>query len=372
MSTAIETGDRKWYRNSSLLSALALTVPAFLIAGGRDFRDWQVIILWCGVFLMAGGLTGFLFGIPSGRPVEPKGARDDESFAPAASVNTNLEAIADWLTKILVGLALVSVKDLPEQLKRLTSYVSQGLSGKGNEPFLMALVIYFSLAGFVIGILSTRVYFRLISSPSGSKVVAGLTGDLEAALARKIEQALSGPVLVNYEGCLCVSVEQGGSRVTTGEGMVSLPSRSGSLRFQAWLQPATPADSHLATASVSVRNGEDRDEAEFEIRVDSDEFRLMPQSATVKVRHGGESGKVEFNGLYEFKAGATPAHADPPAAARLSLGKGPVVEDDDDTPPAPVQHPLWLMLFQQNRLVQTITLDFQTPSESNASIRPQP
>jgi hypothetical protein len=364
MPAVRETLDRLWTKNSTLLIALLLIVPAFFVAGGQDLRHWQVTILWCGVFMMVGGTVGFLFGIPTGRPVHSKAAGDDDR---ALASNTNLESISDWLTKILIGLALVNFKDLDEQLGRLTSYVAKGLSGSVDEPFVMALVFYFGSAGLIIGFLVARVYVRLMSTESGARAVAGFTGDIESALARKVEQVLNGPVLANYNGYLCLSIEQPGAHVNAGENTVLVRSRTGELRFQAWLQPEAPSDARLANAAVSVRNGEDREEVEFDIRVDADEFRLIPTSASVSVHRNQPSQKIEFNCVYDLKTNAATAHSEYSSNYSAS---GATDSMEDDTPPTAAEHPLWLMLFQQNRLLQTITLDFKLQRESRADARP--
>src|SRR4051812_43842035 len=127
---------RTWERNSSALIVILLTVPALFLAGRHG--NWQITVLWSGVFFLLGALIGFLFGVPSGRSQPDSGSESREQ------VNTNLQQIADWLTKMLIGIVLINLKDIPAQLGYLTRYVTGALDGNGkDEPFVTALVFYF-------------------------------------------------------------------------------------------------------------------------------------------------------------------------------------------------------------------------------------
>ena len=72
----------------------------------------------CSALLM-GGLLGFLFGIPRTLQQEPSQVteqnRKDQSQETNYGVNTNLEQISDWLTKILVGVGLTQISTLFQQ-----------------------------------------------------------------------------------------------------------------------------------------------------------------------------------------------------------------------------------------------------------------
>jgi hypothetical protein len=105
--------------------------------------------------LMGGGLVGFLFGVP--RRLQEAGP----ATGPASQGwvgNTNLEQISDWLTKILVGVGLTQILQIPGQLQRLTAFLAPAF---GNQPssqiFALGLLGYFSIAGFLIGYLTTRL-----------------------------------------------------------------------------------------------------------------------------------------------------------------------------------------------------------------------
>jgi hypothetical protein len=117
-----------------------------------------------------GGLLGFLFGIPrtlteqpSPRPDLADGkstdAADADNDATRYAVNTNLEQISDWLTKILVGVSLTQLWNLPAFFTDLSIKVSAALGVSANAEALSAsLLVYFLVCGFLAGYLLTRVY----------------------------------------------------------------------------------------------------------------------------------------------------------------------------------------------------------------------
>ena len=120
--------------------------------------------------LVSGGLLGFLFGIPRTLQQEgkqavqqngkagnvPKDQRQEITYA----VNTNLEQISDWLTKILVGVGLTQISTFPVALREYGDYVGTGLGGYPNSRvFSIALLLFFLIDGFLISYLWTRLHF---------------------------------------------------------------------------------------------------------------------------------------------------------------------------------------------------------------------
>lgn len=73
-------------------------------------------------------------------------------------MNTNLEQISDWLTKILVGVGLVQLGSIVDSLGDLADYIAEALGGgPAGAPFALALVMYFTVAGFLVAYLWTRL-----------------------------------------------------------------------------------------------------------------------------------------------------------------------------------------------------------------------
>lgn len=75
----------------------------------------------------------------------------------AQRVNTNLEQISDWLTKILVGVGLIQIKEIKNAVSGAAVYIAQGI-GEQHRTFAAALVVYFSVIGFLNGYLLTRLW----------------------------------------------------------------------------------------------------------------------------------------------------------------------------------------------------------------------
>ena len=107
---------------------------------------WTVSVLWSSAFMALGWAVGFLFGVPR---VATTGA--------STRVNTNLEQISDWLTKIIIGVGLTQIQQLPRALRALAGYVSKDFGKSGNDVFSLSMVLYFGTLGFLTGYLLTRL-----------------------------------------------------------------------------------------------------------------------------------------------------------------------------------------------------------------------
>jgi hypothetical protein len=112
------------------------------------------LLLAGGVFFL-GGFLGFLFAIPhspaSGGP---------ENTISQYKPNTNLEQISDWLTKILVGVGLTQLIQLPAALQYFGVSIAPSLGGSPYGSILsIAILIFFSVDGFLVGYLWTRKYY---------------------------------------------------------------------------------------------------------------------------------------------------------------------------------------------------------------------
>ena len=184
------------------------------IATGQTF----ISLLWGGAWFAAAFLFGFLFAIPkalqtSGKPTSSTGtgssgqtndatesrasnstsdrettAQGKEPVSPL-KVNTNLEEISDWLTKILVGATLTQIVKIPGSLKNAAEFMA--LDGTAPAAFAAAIIVYFCATGFLAGYLLTRMFFSL----AFARFDRGLTspppvGDV---LAKKIISAGSNP-----------------------------------------------------------------------------------------------------------------------------------------------------------------------------------
>jgi hypothetical protein len=138
---------------------LALALYSGATTQGRG--AFAVGFLASGGALAAGAFTGFLFGIPraiSGaeRPVGSVASGPGATYR----VNTNLEQISDWLTKILVGVGLVQLSEIAAGARNLIGFVAAGLNpgGPSDSDAVVAasLLLYYCVVGFVVGYVTTR------------------------------------------------------------------------------------------------------------------------------------------------------------------------------------------------------------------------
>jgi tetratricopeptide (TPR) repeat protein len=128
-----------------------------------------VSILWAFACLTAGFLFGFLFGIPKTlqKPSADASQNTTSGTAPPPKVyvnrllgvNTNLEEISDWLTKILVGATLTQLVKIPTALALAAAYMAGASAPDIQKAFCAALIVYFSSVGFLAGYLLTRLFF---------------------------------------------------------------------------------------------------------------------------------------------------------------------------------------------------------------------
>jgi tetratricopeptide (TPR) repeat protein len=101
--------------------------------------------------LAVGGLLGFLFGIP--RTIQSEDKPTDEF---RQIVNTNLEQISDWLTKILVGVGLTQLNNIPLKIWALADKLKSGLND--NQAITTCVILNFLVCGFFAGYLLTRLF----------------------------------------------------------------------------------------------------------------------------------------------------------------------------------------------------------------------
>jgi len=106
--------------------------------------------MWMMMCLAGGGLVGFLFAVPR---VNAKAA-NAELLVP----NRNIEAMSDWLSKIIVGLGLINFREIGTAINDRAATLS--LSLKVDQGFVVAMIVYFSVAGFLEGYLLTRIFVQ--------------------------------------------------------------------------------------------------------------------------------------------------------------------------------------------------------------------
>jgi hypothetical protein len=138
-----------------LIGLLSLIFPAWV----KYYEDgWHsaLIAIGSGLFLagastLFGSVIGFLFGVPKYRKNDdPKIALISGSYQP----NTNLEQISDWLTKIIVGVGLVELKNIVSFLHNVGKFCGPvfGPTPSG-EIVAIGITVHYTIVGFIQGFL---------------------------------------------------------------------------------------------------------------------------------------------------------------------------------------------------------------------------
>ncbi|AKB51642.1 hypothetical protein MSBRW_2389 [Methanosarcina barkeri str. Wiesmoor] len=123
-----------------------------------------VCFLIAGAVFVSGMLIGFIFGIPRILSQEPRSLESNDSDGTETKVksliygeNSNLDQISDWLTKILVGVGLTQLTQVPKALQMYSENIESALGDfPSSGTFGVAILIYYVVDGFLIGYLWTR------------------------------------------------------------------------------------------------------------------------------------------------------------------------------------------------------------------------
>lgn len=116
---------------------------------------------------LAGGLLGFLFGVPRALTSDTdKGSSQRDRL----NANTNLEQVSDWLTKIIIGATLVQLGSVVHRFGELATFVS-GIFGNPstqNKTMAGAIILYSTVFGFFAAYIGARsiLTFLFYLSPS--------------------------------------------------------------------------------------------------------------------------------------------------------------------------------------------------------------
>ena len=145
--------------------------------------------------LVTGGLVGFLFGIPKSSDREADAKKEERAAEQPAQPgeprtrtslrrNTNIEEISDWLTKIIVGLGIYELKNIPDHVIRLAAFLSPAFGGgPGSGAVAIVLAVAFACSGFLFGYLLTVLFIAqaIARSDRETSADANLEQDTKAA-----------------------------------------------------------------------------------------------------------------------------------------------------------------------------------------------
>lgn len=120
----------------------------------HKFSVFAAGLITSGAALLVGGFLGFLFAIP--RRI---GDGDHQPGTGWFRSSGSLEEIADWLTKILVGLGLVELGKLVRSIRQLVDFIGPSLGPHAtSRPVALGLLTLFSFSGFLFFYLATRIH----------------------------------------------------------------------------------------------------------------------------------------------------------------------------------------------------------------------
>lgn len=126
-----------------LISIIVGIVICFLV-GLQTIRDSIMLYFeLSGIFILIGGasfgiggLSGFLFGVP--KILNPEISHIDiEKKRKIISQNDNLVQISDWLTKIIVGVGLTQLNNIPGYLDNLGNYFAKMFENNTVAPSIL-------------------------------------------------------------------------------------------------------------------------------------------------------------------------------------------------------------------------------------------
>jgi hypothetical protein len=192
-SAPAEAGGRRHGVSGWLFVGIGGTVIFFVVVAivlyAWSVGKWSVaaagFLIAAGAFA-AGGMLGFLFAVP--HVVAPTTSTTGEEVLRSSS---NLEEIADWLTKILVGLGLVELGKIIASGSDFVGFLKPAFGdGERGGAVALADITFFAVTGFIALYYITRVFVAVAlkhTEDNLRKRIAGLQEDV----ARKRE-ALSG------------------------------------------------------------------------------------------------------------------------------------------------------------------------------------
>jgi hypothetical protein len=120
------------------------------------WSSWRTFcLLWfaSGAAFFAGAIGGFLFGVPK--------AVSSPTDTGRYKINTNLEEISDWATKIILGLGLVHVGKIIHLIDSIGQEVGNGIGqAQGAKIIAISAMIYGFVSGFLIVYIWTRTTLK--------------------------------------------------------------------------------------------------------------------------------------------------------------------------------------------------------------------
>ncbi len=107
-----------------------------------------------------GGIFGFLFGIPKINTDDIAADLNNPTIKTSRIylINSNLNQVSDWLTKIIIGATLVNIKELFKNLFDFSKTIEDQLKIEQiKQSVVMVMILGFVSFGFLAGYMMTRI-----------------------------------------------------------------------------------------------------------------------------------------------------------------------------------------------------------------------
>jgi hypothetical protein len=165
LSTGPNARLRRYTFSSMALGIFCILVFSANFTEGHNFfaRAGASLALGIGAVVL-GALLGFVFGIPrtlqhDTAPSPNPGIAEQDQIA--YQINTNLEQISDWLTKIIIGVGLIELGNIGGWLISFSHSMGEAFGNPLGQAYVLGMLVYFSGGGFLLGYLWTRLSFGL-------------------------------------------------------------------------------------------------------------------------------------------------------------------------------------------------------------------
>jgi len=173
-----------------MLGLLGIVMYAYHVSYQENNIYMTMITLFfiAGAIFTSSSLVGFLFGIPRTAAID-----STERSKSGYIANDNLLQVSDWITKILLGLGLTQIHQIPSMLTKVAVFIN--LSSKvGNQAFIILVILYFASLGFLFGYLWTRLYFTRMLRDSDIDVNGHKqqTAHIEGQISANVTTAVEG------------------------------------------------------------------------------------------------------------------------------------------------------------------------------------
>lgn len=182
-------GILKWLIFLGASAIIILSIGSVWEKAAKDKLEMLGFLKSCGTALLisgacfsSGSLMGFLFAIPKllqNTNLLPEQIKNDQTVI---LHNDNLVQISDWPTKIIVGVGLTQLNQIPEGLRSVGTQLGKSFGADDiGTNIAIGCVLYFVVVGFLASYIWTRLYFV--------KLLGQTNEELQKKQIRKLENA---------------------------------------------------------------------------------------------------------------------------------------------------------------------------------------